>query len=332
MGKKFDIILNENGEKVLTASNIYEGTVKVPAGVAHIGANAFEYCQATKIILPKGVKTIGKFAFSNIWLEEVVLPQGLEVIGDSAFFCCSGLKSIKIPESVKYIGSHAFYHCTNLEKVILPEGLEKLGSYAFDECFKLKHVELPEHLKRKPRKKREIEVIEIAKEKDFFTYSDDGAGVTGVREKKDREIKTLYIPDGVKTVYREAFYGLRVRTVILPDGLESIQPSAFKSCVNFKRIFIPKSVKEIGKDAFAGCKQVKIYCEGEPQEGWIDKPDEVKTYYDDMTEAFNFHRSAGSFDDRYVVERKEIIQNTYNPENRPVITNVSREQFLKTLK
>ena len=331
MGKKFDIILNEDGEKVLVASDIYEGTVKIPAGVAHIGDKVFEYRKIAKVILPKGVKTIGKYAFSSIWLQEAVLPQGLEVIGDSAFFGCSDLNSIEIPESVKYIGRCAFYGCSKLEKIDLPEGLENLGSNAFYGCFKLKHIKLPEHMKRKPRKKREIEVVEIAKDKDFFTFSDDGAGVTGVSEKKDRDIKTLYIPDGVKTVCNEAFYGLRVHTVILPDGLESIQPRAFIKCVNFKRIFIPQSVKVIGKDAFAGCKQLKIYCEGEPREGWIDKPDEIKTYYDDMTEAFNFHRSAGSFDDRYVVERKEIIRNTFNPEERPVITNISREEFLKIL-
>lgn len=331
MDKKFEISVNENGEKVLARCNIYEGTVKVPAGVVHIGAEAFQYRRITKVILPQGVKTIGKSAFNGCWLEEAILPQGLEVIGDSAFFGCSELKNIEIPESVKYIGSCAFYGCDSLEKIDLPEGLEKLGSNAFYRCFKLK-LKLPEHMKRKPRKKREIEVVEIAKDKDFFTFSDDGAGVTGVSEKKDREIKIMYIPDGIKTICGEAFYGLRVQTVILPDGLESIESRAFIKCVNFKRIFIPESVKEIDKDAFVGCKQVKIYCEGEPREGWIDKPDEVKTYYDDMTEAFNFHRSAGSFDDHYVVERKEIIRNTFNPENRPVYTNVSREEFMKTIK
>ncbi len=328
MDKRFDIVKNEKGEKVLISSSISEGTVEVPEGVIHIGDKVFEWCvKITKIMLPQGLKTIGQGAFTGCSLEEVMLPEGLEVIGDSAFFGCGELKSVEMPKSLKQIESCAFYGCQKLERVQLPEGLEKLGRDAFRNCSKLLHLELPEHLKKqKKSRKAKPEMVELAKDEAYFTLADDGRKVIGIKNSKAK-YDVICIPERVKIVSGGAFYGVKVKTVILPDDVETIETNAFKNCKNLQAIYLPSSVKIIGKDAFAGCKKLEIYCESEPQEGWINLPDEEKTYYDDMTDAFNFHRSAGSFDDHYVVERTEIIRNTYNPEKCSIHTNITREEF-----
>lgn len=164
----------------------------------------------------------------------------------------------------------------------------------------------------------------------LFKTSNNNQTVTGVVQAKVR-YNVLYVPEGTRMIWSGAFCGLSVGAVILPDGVEKIQSCAFKNCIGFQKIFIPKSVMAIGKDAFAGCKELKICCEGAPQKDWLDKPDKEKVHYDDMTDAFNFHRSSGSFDDHYIVERVEVIRNTYNPEKRPVITGISRDEFLKLL-
>lgn len=326
MDKKYDIVINEKGEKVLVASSLDEGTIKVPEGVVHIGDKVFEWCvKITKVILPSSVKAIGSGAFTGCSMEEVILPEGLEVIGDSAFFGCRELKRIAIPKSIKQIGNYAFYDCKNLEKVILPEGLETLGRNAFARGLK---IELLEHMKRKQAsRKSKTKRIELAKDKTFFAFTENDTKVTGVQDRKAK-YDILCIPDGVTTIVAGAFYSVNVKTVILPESVETIEANAFKDCKNFKRIYLPSRVKIIGKDAFAGCKQLEIYCEDEPQEGWINLPDEKKTYYEDMTEAFNFHRSSGSFDERHIVERTEIIRNTYNPEKRPVHTHITRDEFV----
>ena len=51
-------------------------------------------------------------------------------------------------------------------------------------------------------------------------------------------------------------------------------------------------------------------------------------YDEDEIYAFNFHRSAGSFD--YPSERKIIRQN-YNPNDCPLFTNVEYEDYLKII-
>ncbi len=161
-----------------------------------------------------------------------------------------------------------------------------------------------------------------------FSLSADGTKAEGVKTGKYRKMS---VPDGVREITKAAFRNLCVNYVILPDGVWKIGENAFYGCERLLKIYIPESVKEIGDDVFCGCKHLEIYCEGKPQEGWLDKAEEKRVYYEDMTDAFNFHRSSGSFDDHYIVERVEIKHNNYNPERRPVHTEVSRAEFLKLI-
>ncbi len=304
--------------------------ITVPAWVKNFNG-AFDGCtHLKKATIEEGIVRVDESAFSGCAsLTEVILPQGLTEIKSYAFFGCACLESVVIPETVTKIGANAFKDCKKLKSINIPKGLQKLGKDAFKGCDSLQPLKLPESLSPQKKVNKSPEIIELAAEAQMFTLTDKGE-VNGVNNRKAK-YNLLYIPNGVRAVSGGAFSGLNVRGIVLPDGLEEIGETAFKGCVNFRKVYIPNTVKIIGKDAFSGCGLLKIYCEGGPQEGWIDKPDEIKTYYDDMTEALNFHRSAGSFDDRYIVERTEIIRNTYNPEKRPVYTNVPREEFLKLL-
>lgn len=169
--------------------------------------------------------------------------------------------------------------------------------------------------------------------KDLFNIKTikDKMVLLGVTDKR-KLTKNIIIPDGVQIISSEVFNNTRIQNVILPDSLEFIEKGAFKNCVKLKAVFIPKSVKTIKSEVFLGCKDLKIYCESEPQKDWIDEPEERKEYYDDMTEAFNFHRSSGSFDELHLVKRVEVIYNSYNVEKCPVYKNVSKKEFLKKTK
>ena len=310
---------------------------------------AFSGCNALKRAeIEDGITRVDSSAFNGCAsLVEVVLPASVVKIGSYAFRNCSSLARIVLPDGLKEIGSRAFAGCTSLEEIAVPDSVTKIGGYAFDGCKNLKRIKiragivlgvnalrgcegLPSELveRTKPEKKATIppEIVEVATEREAFDFRDEKT-LAGMKGGNARYIRII-VPDGVRTIGGGAFRGLNVREIVLPDGLETIRAGAFENCVNFKRVYIPKSVKTVERNAFAGCKQLKIYCGGSPGDGWTDLPDEKKTYYDDMTEAFDFHRSAGSFDDRYIVERTEIIRNSYNPEKRPVYTDVSREEFL----
>lgn len=134
---------------------------------------------------------------------------------------------------------------------------------------------------------------------------------------------------GVETISSFAFLQCKTQAFVLPDGLKKICTHAFDKCENLKMIFIPKSVEIIGDDAFWGCNNLTVYCEGEPKEGWLDgEPyytEEQVTTAEDY--AFDFHRGGVSYS---TVQVKH--SNCWNPAKRPVKTNVTREEFIKELR
>ncbi|HBM97848.1 MAG TPA: hypothetical protein DD413_00340 [Ruminococcus sp.] len=290
---------------------------------------AFSDCEnLKKVMAEEGLKSIDSFSFKNCKaLTEIILPEGLTKIGTGAFSGCTSLKKVIIPDSVKKIEDRAFYGCTSLQSVNVPKSLVKFGKEVFGECLNLPTVTLPKSLVKKAKSRLKIEV---GKDVELFKLSNDQKTVEGV-VRRSASYGTLYIPEGVQTIDFGAFSGLNVKNIILPKGVKKICKKAFKDCTQLKHVFLPASVTEIDDDAFLNCKHVEIYCEDEPKKGWLNGEETIKEYWDDMTDAFNFHRSGGSFDDHHIVKRVEITHNNYNPDKRPVHTNVSREVLIKEL-
>lgn len=54
-------------------------------------------------------------------------------------------------------------------------------------------------------------------------------------------------------------------------ALQCIGDEAFCGCINLEKIFIPKSVQFIGKNAFKDCPKLTIYCEIDKQPETWDK-------------------------------------------------------------
>lgn len=135
--------------------------------------------------------------------------------------------------------------------------------------------------------------------------------------------------DTVKTEIKEREFAneSRLSYYIVPDTVTAIGKEAFSQCFGLRKIYIPKSVKKIGNNAFYRCDRLEIFCEGEPAEGWVHGIVKEKVRYQTVTDeddAFNFHRSSGSFSFTWVEREDETFQN-WNPQDRPVHTNVSKE-------
>lgn len=109
-----------------------------------IDSNAFENCNATKIVIPDSVETIGSFAFRDCKnLESITLGNGVTAIYNSAFSGCSSLTSITIPKSVTNIFWYAFSNCTSLTSVTIPRGVANIGWGAFSNCTSLTSITIP---------------------------------------------------------------------------------------------------------------------------------------------------------------------------------------------
>lgn len=67
----------------------------------------------------------------------------------------------------------------------------------------------------------------------------------------NKYIKSVVIPDTVKYIDDESFYGCTaLESVTFGNGVEEIDDYAFENCTSLSKVYIPVSVKKIGAEAF----------------------------------------------------------------------------------
>ena len=234
--------------------------VTIGSGVTSIGQNAFYNCSGfSDIIIPESVTSIGESAFkgcsglkfvtlnSNTLVSKTYttdsnlgtifgsqvtyyrIGNNVTSIGESAFYSCSGLKSIIIPNSVTNIGNYAFYNCSGLTSITIPERVTNIGNYTFYNCSGLTSINIPNSV----------------------TSIDEWAfcncyGLTSVT-----------IGGGVTSIGGNAFSGCSSLTSItIPYSVTSIGQNAFYNCSHLTDVTIGMNVTSIGKDAFRNCSRL----------------------------------------------------------------------------
>ena len=179
---------------------------------------------------------------------KVFINDGVTSIGDRAFLGCTSLTSIEIPDSVISIGVGAFSNCTGLANIDIPNGVTSVGGNAFNSTAWYDNQ--PDGL---------IYVGKVA-------YSMKGtcpafvkikAGTTEIAEfafDSCDDLKSINIPDSVKSIGQMAFYGCEgLTSIAIPDSVTSIGTGAFYYCTGLTSITIPKGVTSIGGVVFSEC-------------------------------------------------------------------------------
>lgn len=83
----------------------------------------------------------------------------------------------------------------------------------------------------------------------------------------DLEVKSIILPENVKTIGRTAFYETALEEITLNEGLETIEPLAFLGA-DIKTLNIPKSVKNIGVGFISGCNNIESITVDENNENY----------------------------------------------------------------
>lgn len=230
-----------------------EEVVLIPTGITRIGAGAFwNNLKLKEVIIPDGVKCICGDAFVYCEnLKKVNIPSSVEEIGDDPFAGCVDIQihnesdffvldngvlfdktkrtlihytsskqdtEYAIPESVEWIGKHSFYKCENLLCVSITKNVKFMGNNAFSDCKK----------------------IRLINESSYFHY------INGA----------LY--DKSKTTCMHYSMGSGVKEVKLIDAVRTIGRNCFWNCDMIEKLVIPASVRQIGYNPFANCKNIVI--------------------------------------------------------------------------
>ena len=202
-------------------------------------------CQNT--IIPNSVTSIGHYAFYGCsGLTSVTIPNSVTSIGYDAFSGCSGLTSVTIPGSVTSIGDYAFQDCSGLTSVAIGNGVTRIGYWAFARCSGLTSVTIGNNV--------------TSIEDDAFYDCTSIVSVTvpvsdssSFCENKALGCISSSIGKPVMLIDNE---GAEIKEYVVPDGVTSIYNNAFRNCCGLTSVTIPNSVTNIGRDAFNGCNKL----------------------------------------------------------------------------
>lgn len=166
--------------------------------------------------------------------ESYTIPTTVKSVGVKAFMNAYNLKSLVIPGNVESISEQAFRRMVNLTSVkfLEPSKLTKLTGYEFWQCPKLEEVTLPASL------------TEIG---NSFLSCD--------------KLRKINVSAGSKltTIKADAFASntkLEEFNFLGSSELTTIEENAFANAEELKSIKLPKTIKDIKRNAFRGCAKL----------------------------------------------------------------------------
>lgn len=194
-------------------------SLKAAVSDNEIPDSMFYECKALEsITISTEVKSIGASAFEGCErLMNVLLPYKLQYIGYRSFARCNSFKELAFftpNEILLTIVSEAFDSCVNLETVALP-GQISLSGNPFTRCENLKTVDY----NAKPYNPR-------------YSFN-DGLII-------DKQQSMLV-----------SCYNCNVERVTIPSTVKCIGDCAFKYCKKLKSIYLPYTIEDIRRHAFA---------------------------------------------------------------------------------
>ena len=286
-------------------------SVTIPNSVTNIGGGAFFGCTGLKSVTVdknnKNYTSVDGVLFNKNKTEilkypsakdssSYVIPSSVTEIGDSAFYGCTGLKSVTIPSSVTGIYSYAFYCCTGLKSItvdknnknyasedgvlfnkdkteiliypsakdsssyVIPSSVTKIREDAFAKCIGLTTIKIPQSV---------TNIAESMWERPSHS-SNPFWGCTKLKEFIVDTNNTKYSSiDGVlfdkKKGVIVAYPNAKGSSYVIPNSVWNIREGAFKGCTGLTNIVIPDSVEYMGgkqgglyfAGAFEGCNGLK---------------------------------------------------------------------------
>ncbi len=265
-------VVYENGmETVFTPSTSV--TVKNPfitSGVMLMYYKGF----GGDIVVPDdlGIKYIGPYAFAH-YTYDGLDKDGYaiqKVVGDDT------ITSITLPAGVKYIQKYAFSGLTALKSVTLPEDTTDIYVGAFEGCINLETINLNNVVKVENYAFRNCEKLSNVN-KEGQTTGKDLSNIVTIGEGAFANTALTKIDlEKVRVVFKNAFANTKLLNDVTiheetPLNVSMFENSAIENIVINKEViydktFINSSLKEvtftkenitIGKNAFAGCKQLQ---------------------------------------------------------------------------
>lgn len=217
-------------------------SVELPEGITSISEYAFENCvNLSELIIPDSVISIGEYAFSGCsGIKEFSLGNELETIGDYAFYGCTGIEKVDLHENITSIGENTFAGCSGMKEFYVGKNIKN---------FDLKYL-------------KDFAVLEkLYIHPDCSGYIvDDSGGVIKREIIYDEKYYNVYcfnyyppcapdetyaVPESVVYIKSNTFNGNKnLKTIYIPKSLKTIYDSAFAGCTGITDIYYCGTAEE----------------------------------------------------------------------------------------
>jgi hypothetical protein len=186
------------------------------------------------------VKGIEKEAFNNrTGITYVTMPDSINYIGEYAFSGCKGLKGVTIGNTLFSIYGNAFRGCSSLEIINIPEKVTYIGNQAFYDCTSLKEVSITN-----------LDAwfgIEFGSKDSNPLFYGGGLYLNG------ELVTCVDVGDGITAIKDYAFAGSSLSEVVIGDSVKTIGFDAFAHCKNLRSVTIGENVITIYPSSFYEC-------------------------------------------------------------------------------
>lgn len=198
------------------------------------------------IRLPQNITSIGSDAFkNNQTVTEISSDYFIDTVSSSAFLNCTNLQKVRF-NNLKKLCQNVFSGCTSLSEIIVSDSVEFIGSSCFEDTPWLKN-----------------NINDFATVGNILvSYKGRGGiveipdGITGIADafSFNDEVATVYIPNSVKYIGKNAFYSCEnLSCVVFGENIETIGENAFWGCTEISELFLPTSLEIIENNAFENC-------------------------------------------------------------------------------
>lgn len=279
--------VREIGENAFTACTLLSD-VQLGSGVEKIGMYAFSSTACWN-------NSTGVAVYIGNWLVGIKSPATLAMaadafsinenivgIGPLAFRDCITIMGVAIPDTVRFISDYAFYGCTALSLVKFGKNVETIGRSAFQDCKYLDKLEFTgnaltrieanafygcERLGNTFTLPASLTAIGSYAFRNTKAYSDAKVsaeeGLSGEvyidKWLVDCKPYGSDLADDILAGISGLISGTNKINVTVKDGTVGIAEYAFYKHTGLTTIFVPASVRTIGKGAFYGCEGL-TYC------------------------------------------------------------------------
>lgn len=247
-------------------------SITLPESAEVIKADAFNSTAISSITIPSGITHIEEGGLSISSLKDITVaegnphfymrPEGL--YNDRQTLLATTVLSgeISISKECRRIGAKACWERDNIEKVNIPDTVTEIGEYAFQNCTGLGEVNLGSQLTSLGGEAfYNTKYLKDEMELEEGVYYLGNYAISYVAESSQEVLK---IRNGCTLIAGNCFVGREsIKYVWLPDSLKYIGKQAFW-CDSIQKIIGGCSLVSIGEQAFYGNTSLKgVFLRGE---------------------------------------------------------------------